>query len=50
MNGVHIKYVYNKSPADLLPAGLYVKEEEILFFITQKGGNLSSVISHAYIY
>jgi len=27
----------DKSPADLLPAGPYVKEEEILFFTTQKG-------------
>jgi hypothetical protein len=32
-----------------LPARLYVKEEEILIFIT-RGGNLSSDISHTHIY
>lgn len=32
-----------------LPARLYVKEEEILIFIT-RGGNLSSDISHTHVY
>lgn len=38
-----------KGPTNLLQAEPYVKEEEILIFIT-KGGNLSSGISHTHIY